>query len=217
MSDTPREAIEVRESVLTISPLTSNFNMQLATMDPNTRAGQTFGQGYFEARIKFPSGHAGVQGGGMSWPAFWSVSQSLFDNTVGGEGYAELDFFESGNPSDVFGGTVHVWRTPTVESHFRNPNVSTATGSDFSQWQVVGCLWSAEKFSWYLNGVELRSVRRTVDGVLPEMVEDSTSNKRSDVSFGIFDLEAERRGMNVILGTGVGRPFSIDWVQLWTA
>lgn len=216
--DTPAADLSISNSVLTINPSRTNFNMNISTADANTGRGRTFGHGYFEARMKFPVQSAPAPmtaDGRFAWPSFWAESQAHILGTKGSQpAWGELDFFEACVGPKDFVGTLHDWGTRGSGSHVQNANNTTPTQADFTQWHTFGCLWQPGSVSWFLDGQLVH--RQTWTGSANPMPYDANLQPYS-AAFDILDIEPGRGGMNVILGSGIGRPMSIDWVRIWTA
>ncbi|GAA4787782.1 hypothetical protein GCM10025785_07770 [Corynebacterium canis] len=217
--DTTKDEYSVSNSVLRIDPKHRTFNYNFATRDPNTGEGQSFGQGYFEARMRWeartdvPKVTEGTDDNGYSWPAFWSFSHKrISENKIP---YCELDFAESQRPNEVL-STIWAWHGKENPDKIRNrKNTHTAEGLDLSEWHTYGTLWAPGKVQWYLDGELIAEQHWTGEKAKENMQQpiDADGNDTSRGNpFSMFDQENE---MNVILGTGTGRPFEVDWVRVW--
>lgn len=132
--------------------------------------------------------------------------------------YCEIDFAESQRPNELL-ATIWSWKTAQNADLIRNRrNTFSREGVDLSEWHTYGCLWEPGSCQWYLDGELLPTgqtwdVDKKVVGT-PTPVNTSGQNVTSPAAFEQFDSEL---AMDVILGTGTGRPFEVDWVQIWQA
>jgi hypothetical protein len=106
-----------------------------------------FQYGYFEARVKIPSGQG-------LWPAFWTGNSD-------GSWPPEIDVMEIlGNAPATWYGTVH-YSTP---SNNNNGDGTSWTGPDFSQdWHSFGVDWQPGLLVWYIDGVERKRVTTAIE------------------------------------------------------
>ena len=101
-----------------------------------------FQYGYFEARVKIPSGQG-------LWPAFWTGNSD-------GSWPPEIDVMEIlGNAPDTWYGTVHY----STAQQQNNGDGTSWVGPDFSQdWHSFGVDWEPGVLVWYIDGVERKRV-----------------------------------------------------------
>lgn len=103
-----------------------------------TRNSFTQTYGYFEARMELPAEKG-------AWPAFWLY-------TTGTNG-SELDVMES-RGTDYTTVNAHDYSTGTHQS----PGSWVYQPDLASGFHTYGVLWTAEKVTWYLDGVAVRSI-----------------------------------------------------------
>lgn len=107
---------------------------------------QTYG--YFEARIKLPSGS------GM-WPAFWMMPQPTANNGTNNEygGWAacgEIDIMENrGRVLDRIDTTIH-YGGPWPNNKLTGSSVKLDT--PVTEWHTYALEWTHEKISWFVDG-----------------------------------------------------------------
>lgn len=204
---TPASDLTVRDSVLRIEPSEARSNYSISTVAPNGE-GNSFGHGYFEARIRFGSPAASTSGASPAWPAFWALTTNHITNPSE-KTWDEIDFFEAVgefNPQRYY-GTMHQWGTKPANHVQSQPNYAEVN-CNFHQWNTMGCLWNAERITWFLNRQELMHV-------------DFGTARRPDPdaagsTVGTFSrLSSTETKIALILGTGPGWPLEIDWVAVW--
>ncbi|MFS0737028.1 family 16 glycosylhydrolase [Sphingomonas sp. 1P06PA] len=135
----------VNNGILTIEADTTPVGMQDALYGYKytsglltTRNSFTQTYGYFEARMELPAEKG-------AWPAFWLY-------TTGTNG-SELDVMES-RGTDYTTVNAHDYSTGTHQapgSWIYQPDLATG-------FHTYGVLWTAEKVTWYLDGVAVRSI-----------------------------------------------------------
>jgi glycosyl hydrolase family 16 len=124
---------------------------------------QSFTQGYFEARMKWPAGMG-------SFPAFWMLSTRHATNSSWPSVNAfcaqngllktlcyssELDMFEGqGATPGLYYGTVHRNSCSCYGvNDTQNANNATDVGLDLTAgWHVYAALWTDSQIKWYLDG-----------------------------------------------------------------
>lgn len=218
-----RSAFSVANSALTISDTSFMNNWGLTTADIRSTNGRSFEFGYFEARVDFNPA-LGTEGEG--WPAFWALSARAAESGLGMDDptpHAELDFFEAlphnaspGNYYGTFAGTLHQWdyNSSSGLTDFRNSKNAVQPGTDWTQWHVIGCLWVRGQVTWYLDGVPLLTQAYGPNENGDPMAISDAGNVPAPQ--GVFDeLDAENKGMLLILGSGPDWPMNVDWVRVW--
>lgn len=122
-----------------------------------TRDKASWTYGYFEARMKTPTGN------GM-WPAFWMLPQpsttASSDNIYGGwPANGEIDIMEAkGRLGNVVDTTLHFGKA--WDSH---DYVSKATtlSSNTDEWHTYAVEWSSSEISWYVDGNKVLTVTKS--------------------------------------------------------
>lgn len=119
-----------------------------------TRDKATWTYGYFEAKIKTPTGN------GM-WPAFWMLPQpsssANLQNEYGGwPANGEIDIMEAkGRLCDKVDTTLHFgndWQSHDYATS------ETQLSSNTDQWHTYAVDWSANSISWYVDGQKVFTV-----------------------------------------------------------
>lgn len=208
---TPGGDLSVKDGVLTINQTTPSHNFAISTSSAAGRTGRGFHYGYFEARIAFDPRHARTSPG---FPAFWGVSHG---QVLGADKprSSEIDFFEAYSDGhatfeDQYTGTVHdfIIRPKQVDRASWGNNSHRLPGFQWNEFQTYGCLWEPGKISWYLNGKLMHVQRYSADA--------SPTPNPQNYAPGIFsELDTDKTGQNVILGSGIGYPMRVDWVRVW--
>lgn len=209
---TPRSALNVANSVLTISQQSENYNFAISTVSAKTKNGKGFRYGYYEARLAFNPADATKSQG---WPSFWAMSR---DHMVGENNsrLGELDFFEGWHDAyssynQYFNGTVHDWNlttSPKTDIGSYSNNRASLVGTDFNAFHTYGALWKPGSVTWYFDGRALFTQAYSSNGA-PVPNPDGYGSG----TFSILDKEPN--GMGVILGSGVNYPMKVDWVRIW--
>ena len=113
-----------------------------------TRDKASWTYGYFEARMKTPTGN------GM-WPAFWMLPQptdkSNSNNLYGSwPASGEIDIMEAkGRLRNVIDTTLHyggAWYEHEMSGG------STTLSSDTDEWHTYAVEWTSDRISWYIDG-----------------------------------------------------------------
>ena len=121
----------------------------------NTMGKKAFKYGYFEARIKTPTGNG-------LWPAFWTLG-SDFNTGVPWPSCGEVELYEQRTGSVKHGGTAgdncfiqtchyatsYHGTTPSYNSH--QTNNSNCLCSDFHTYSI---LWDSLGFTYYFDGTQ---------------------------------------------------------------
>lgn len=113
--------------------------------------------GYFEAKIKTPTGN------GM-WPAFWMLPQpntfTNITNKYGGWPYnGEIDIMEAkGSRYNKVDTTLHFG--PYADGAWDSQYVSkeTTLSSNTDQWHTYAVDWTATQIVWYVDGAPVQTV-----------------------------------------------------------
>lgn len=207
-----RDEVRVSDSVLTIDQTKETFNYGIASVSATNGTGSAYRFGYFEARMAFdPTDSTNSVG----WPSFWMLPR---DRVTGyqEERWAELDVYEAWHeprqPYDGnFVGTLHDWvRTSPDKVEDRSTvgnHLHPLEGVDFSQWHTYGVLWAPGHVTWYFDG------RAILTQAYSSNVPDPNPQSLPKGTF--TSLDDDRRGMSIILGSGVRYPMRIDWVRVW--
>jgi len=114
-----------------------------------------FGYGYFEARLKMPSG-------GGTWPAFWALGSNI--NSVPWPDCGELDIVEYAGNSPFIN---------TAATHYRNPsgvhdykmgalNSSTVLSAGYHNY---GMLWLPNEVTYYINDRQVAVINKSDTGL----------------------------------------------------
>ncbi len=133
-------------------------NTNIATASPNGEYYRSWTYGYFEVSMAFDP----VTG---SAPAIWLVPVSEIQANTASNGipYGELDMFEwqSNNPT-LFCGTVHVYVNQVdTANNASNDCWTVPAGTNFSNYNTYGVLWTPTSISWYFNNVLMETVSTT--------------------------------------------------------
>ncbi len=130
----------------------------ISTTSPNGAYHRAWTYGYFEASMKFNP----VTG---SSPAIYMVPEAEVGANTASDGvyYGELDIFEWQSQAPTKGyGTVHVWRNQVDVKNNNSTDTWTASaGTDFSQYNTYGVLWTPTSITWYFNNVQVGTVDTT--------------------------------------------------------
>ena len=235
-ADTTPDEYRIDHSVLTLDPTHRSFNYNLSTSDPNTRNGQQFGHGYYEARIKFAANphipnnteNQGSGDDGYAWPSFWAQEHARFDKNFTWDNfkpYIEIDFMESQRPNEVL-WTNWSWLGKEPTQMVRNKyHYYSEPGLDLSEWHTYGTLWGPGFTELYIDGKLARGHYWTGDQAqdpkqAPVNAHGENYHEQTDAiaqPFAQYDEKGTHPVLDVILGTGTGRPMDIDWVRIWQA
>lgn len=110
---------------------------------------QTYG--YFEARMKTPTGEG-------LWPAFWMLPQpsssNSLNNVYGGWPHSgEIDIMEAkGRLQNVVDMTLHFAIPGSGGHNYVGNNYTMGTNTD--QWHTYAVDWTADYIRWYIDGVQ---------------------------------------------------------------
>lgn len=112
-----------------------------------TKNKQEFQYGRIEARIKVPSGPAGL------WPAFWSLGTDI--DSVGWPQCGEIDIMEyvSREPQETF-GTIH---GPLYSAGAAIGDVYNFGENVSDNFHTFSVEWKPNLIRWFVNGVEYHS------------------------------------------------------------
>ena len=121
-----------------------------------TRDKASFTYGYFEARMKTPTGN------GM-WPAFWMLPQpsttASSDNIYGGwPANGEIDIMEAkGRLANKVDTTLHFGKAWDSHDYVGK---ETTLSSNTDQWHTYAVEWSSSEISWYVDGTKVLTVTK---------------------------------------------------------
>lgn len=122
-----------------------------------TRDKATWTYGYFEARIKSPTGN------GM-WPAFWMLPQPTNAGSTWNEytywpANGEIDIFEAkGRLANVVDTTLHFGGCDNAHDY---QTQSTTLSSNTDQWHTYAVEWTSSYIDWYVDGARVLHVAST--------------------------------------------------------
>jgi beta-glucanase (GH16 family) len=111
---------------------------QVMSIRMNTRKSWTYG--YFEARLKLPTGRG-------TWPAFWMMPKNF--NTWPDDG--EVDIMEEvGYHANYVSSSIHC-------AAYNHKNGTQKTAENYlanaqSDFHIYGCLWTADYIKFYVDG-----------------------------------------------------------------
>ena len=95
--------------------------------------------GYFEARLKMPTGKG-------TWPAFWMMPKNFTNWPLDGE----IDIMEHVNSEDRIHQTIHSDFSNT--QGIKNPSPTLTTAFDKNAFNVYGVEWHPDRLDFTLNG-----------------------------------------------------------------
>ena len=120
-----------------------------------TRDKASWTYGYFEARMKLPTGD------GM-WPAFWMLPQP--DGSGGNNTQNQYGWWASNGEIDIMEARGRVPGSVNQALHFGELNVSTMkTNTEIlsrpiDEWHIYGLEWASDHISWFVDGLEVLRV-----------------------------------------------------------
>ena len=124
----------------TLKIIAKRVGNQILSIRMNTSESWTYG--YFEARLKMPSGKG-------TWPAFWMMPK----NYTGWPGCGEIDIMEYvGYRPDVTQASVHCQAYNGAAGNNKTGTYSVA-GAE-RNFYTYGLLWTADEITAYVNGVK---------------------------------------------------------------
>lgn len=207
------EAVTVANSILKISTYTDPSTGRHHTGFLRTARHYEFRFGYIEARLRFASKPG-------QWGAFWLMSNGNRAATPPDPAAGvEVDVIEHRavpedsvtDISNQFSSAVH-WngyeqgRTMSRESGIQK----LPAGQSFSDWHILGLLWTPEGYEFYLDGAA------TPYATIKEGV--SLSNQYIKLTCEIADNKWAGRippqGYGP-LGEGTNATMEVDWVRVW--
>lgn len=121
-----------------------------------TRDKKSWTYGYFEAKMKTPTGK------GM-WPAFWMLPQPSGANTLenqygGWPANGEIDIMEAkGSLYNKVDTTLHfgkAWDAHDYDSH------ETTLSSNTDQWHTYAVDWTSNSIKWFVDGAQVFEVTK---------------------------------------------------------
>jgi hypothetical protein len=196
----PQGDFTVSGGYLAITSDTSGYSYGISTVGLSNIS-RVWQHGYFETRVRFsPTGNTVASP--SAWPAFWSFDVNGIDgNWTSGTPYGELDIMEcipSGGVSSTCSmyDTVHQWLNNAAGAQGPSTNnpPSGQSGTTWTNWNVVGALWTTNQVQWYLNGTLLNTL---ATGPSTSFTGLETSN------------------VAIILGTGPSWETDYDYVRVW--
>lgn len=201
----------VSNSVLSVTD-DDNYNWGIASIDPKTGSGKAWNFGYFEARLSFDPNAAPD---GPGWPSWWADSAYHFRYETQDTGglFEELDFLEVPRANrQAFAGTLHEW-AQGMAVHYRNSENYARASVNWGQWHTVGVLWVRGSVIWYLDGKPVIKQQYSQHAP-PRPIGLQKGTIPSPA--GVFaELDSERLGEFMILGSAKGWPLNVDWVRVW--
>jgi beta-glucanase (GH16 family) len=129
-------------------------DIDTATYSPASGAPQkrTFRLGYFEARMKIPSGNG-------SWPAFWLYSKGQADGQTGPNLLnSEIDIADEGEGQRIHFAGVHKNTNSCcgVRDEIRPSENWRPLSYDMSaNWHIFSALWTTSEVIFYIDEVEV--------------------------------------------------------------
>ena len=121
-----------------------------------TRDKGSWTYGYFEARMKTPTGN------GM-WPAFWMLPQpsttANTDNIYGGwPANGEIDIMEAkGRLANKVDTTLHFGKAWN-EHEYKTEETTLRSNTD--QWHTYAVEWTADYIYWFVDGIRVHAVNK---------------------------------------------------------
>lgn len=121
-----------------------------------TRDKASFTYGYFEARMKTPTGS------GM-WPAFWMLPQpsspANSENEYGGwPANGEIDIMEAkGRLENKVDTTLHFGKAWNAHDYVTQ---ETTLSSNTDEWHTYAVDWTADEISWFVDGQKVLTVTK---------------------------------------------------------
>lgn len=121
-----------------------------------TRDKASFTYGYFEARMKTPTGS------GM-WPAFWMLPQpsspANSENEYGGwPANGEIDIMEAkGRLENKVDTTLHFGKAWNAHDYVTK---ETTLSSNTDEWHTYAVDWTADEISWFVDGQKVLTVTK---------------------------------------------------------
>ncbi len=109
-------------------------------------------QGRFEARIKFPSGVAGI------WPAFWLLGANV--GTIGWPEAGEIDIMENfGREASRIQGALHGPGYSGANSIYRAFDLP---GERFdADFHVFAIEWTSDRINWFVDGTLYQVIKKS--------------------------------------------------------
>lgn len=100
--------------------------------------------GYFEARIKLPSGKG-------TWPAFWMMPANNNFSTNPWPGCGEIDIMEEvGVDANIVSSTIHCTKYNNGNTAAEHASLKVATAE--SDYHIYACEWTADKIEFFVDG-----------------------------------------------------------------
>lgn len=179
-----------------------------------TRDKASFTYGYFEARMKTPTGD------GM-WPAFWMLPQppnaNATENEYGGwPANGEIDIMEAkGSRFNKVDTTLHFGKAWDAHDYATK---ETALSSNTDEWHTYAVDWTADAISWYVDGQKVFTVTKN------RWWSQDASNQGQSMPFDkpfyiIFNLAVGGQYDNYAQpgGSFVSATMEVDYVRVYSA
>lgn len=100
--------------------------------------------GYFEARIKLPSGKG-------TWPAFWMMPANNNSSTNPWPGCGEIDIMEEvGVDANIVSSTIHCNKYNNGNTSIEHGTLNVPTAE--SDYHIYACEWTADKLEFFVDG-----------------------------------------------------------------
>ncbi len=196
-----------------------NITASTVSGDPNCTSNKTwtsakftsygkksFGYGYFEARLKMPSG-------GGTWPAFWALGSNI--NTVPWPSCGELDIVEyAGNNPFIDTSAAHYLNPSGVHDYKMGAmNNSTALASGYHNY---GMLWLPTEVTFYIDDRIVATVKKSDTGLStwPFGPNSSGVNPKMYIIFNLAMGGSYGGGIDSNLTKAT---FSIDYFRYYSA
>jgi beta-glucanase (GH16 family) len=152
-----QDAVSVTDGALKITAKKQNMGDRAYTSGRIlTRDKASFTYGYFEARIKTPTGN------GM-WPAFWMLPQPPNPNSIENEyggwpANGEIDIMEAkGRLNNKVDTTLHFGKAWDAHDYVTQ---ETTLSSNTDQWHTYAVDWTADAITWYVDGQSVLTVTK---------------------------------------------------------
>ena len=165
-----------------------------------------FGYGYFEARLKMPTG-------GGTWPAFWALGTNI--NTVPWPGCGELDVVEfAGNRPFINTSAVH-YRNSNGNHEYKSGALNNSVGLA-QGFHTYGMLWTPTEIKFFIDDRMTLSVKKGDTG-LTTWPFGPNSQGQDPKMYVIFNL-----AMGGSYGGGIASgynkaTFTIDYFRYYSA
>ncbi|MFM8927661.1 MAG: family 16 glycosylhydrolase [Rhodoluna sp.] len=165
-----------------------------------------FGYGYFEARLKMPTG-------GGTWPAFWTLGSNI--NTVPWPGCGELDVVEyAGNRPFINTSAVH-YRNPSGNHEYKSGALNNSIALD-QGFHTYGMLWTPTEIRFFIDDRQTLSVKKSDTGLTTWPFGPNSSGQDPKM-YVIFNLAMGGSYGGGIAGGYNKATFTIDYFRYYSA